>query len=632
MSPNQLLAEFRAATAAHGDLHLAATRLFLDRCPEPLKNAFAAAAIPHWFDESILGKMLAVQAGPARSEVEALSHLPIVDRFPVRSGWRVHESVRLAFREEMRTRHPEEFVRLSRQAMEAFDPSGSAVDRIEHLFHVVCAAPDRCSVAVRRLVRWVVNRGRSHETQFLFRALEEIATAGDRWPELPARVWLALAATKADSASSTELRGFADQAMQRLGAQADGVDRADAHELLGQVQRLVHGSAEALAEFQQAAGILERLTESEAVAGEIRRDLANLHIEMGRSFLTLGSTQEALRSFTVSLEILQRLVGSVHEPAPADWRLGLGIAWNSIGEACLRLGDTSQSATAIESYRSIMAALVNEDPDNGDWQRELAVATFCTGELQRVHGQADSALASFRSAAVLLERLMDWDPGNAVWLRDLSEARNGCGIVMLARRDFAGALDEFLAARSIRERLLQRDPENTESRRELGIIHNNLGRAYEAQGRVAEAYAEYLADLEVIQALANAEPENMEWHRDLSVCHLNIARIHRAMGRNEPALAAIRRALEIRERLVRLDPRNVDWQRDLAIAARHLGEYLDAQGRSEEAEAAYTTAEVVFAGLVARDASVEAWRRDLEKVRARLTKSSPPVAQTKAVH
>ena len=123
---------------------LADMELVLGSATPALRAAFEAAAIPHWFDGRILGRLVQVDERTAKEVLQELCRLPLVELFAVRDGWQVGESTRLAFRVHLAREEPNRFRRLSTRAAGCF-PGDEPELVIERLFHELVAEPDSAS-------------------------------------------------------------------------------------------------------------------------------------------------------------------------------------------------------------------------------------------------------------------------------------------------------------------------------------------------------------------------------------------------------------------------------------------------------------------------------------------------------
>src|SRR5580704_13488435 len=120
---------------------LADMELVLGSAAPALRTAFEAAAIPHWFDGRVLGRLVQVDERTVKGVLQELCRLPLVELFAIRDGWRVRESTRLAFRVHLSRKEPDRFRVLSTQAAACFQGDEPELV-IERLFHELVAQPE----------------------------------------------------------------------------------------------------------------------------------------------------------------------------------------------------------------------------------------------------------------------------------------------------------------------------------------------------------------------------------------------------------------------------------------------------------------------------------------------------------
>lgn len=109
----------RILQAAQGDaakLGLASMNLVLTFCPETdranLRYALEIAAVPRWFDEEMLGRLLSIDREEERVALIAkLRSLPMIEPFPAHGAeaWCVHRETRLGLRKRLHTTTPNRF-------------------------------------------------------------------------------------------------------------------------------------------------------------------------------------------------------------------------------------------------------------------------------------------------------------------------------------------------------------------------------------------------------------------------------------------------------------------------------------------------------------------------------------------
>ena len=151
MNIDDLIAELQAAQGDPAKLTLATLDAVLSGTGRPeLRPAVEAASIPHWFDADILACLMETDAQSAGDIVAQLRTLPMVEDFPARHGWNVHEATRLALRNHLLETDPERFRRLSARAASCLsgdDPH----HRIEAVYHRLVADPQDGADALRQL-------------------------------------------------------------------------------------------------------------------------------------------------------------------------------------------------------------------------------------------------------------------------------------------------------------------------------------------------------------------------------------------------------------------------------------------------------------------------------------------------
>ena len=119
---------------------------------ESLRDALDAAATLHWFDDSLLVKMLDITERNARKLFEALTALPFVERY--RGGERdlrnIHESTRLGWRKQLARKKSRRFRYLSVRAALCFSNDLSAAGRIEWIYQLLCGDPKQGATELER--------------------------------------------------------------------------------------------------------------------------------------------------------------------------------------------------------------------------------------------------------------------------------------------------------------------------------------------------------------------------------------------------------------------------------------------------------------------------------------------------
>ena len=125
-----------------------------------LRFALKAAAIPHWFDVSILGKLLDITDEKADEIVSQLKSLSVIEPFPARglSTFNVHEKSRLTLRRHLQMHDSTRFRQFSARASALFTNSTPPHEQIERLYHRLVVNPDDAIQELEKLYReWILS-------------------------------------------------------------------------------------------------------------------------------------------------------------------------------------------------------------------------------------------------------------------------------------------------------------------------------------------------------------------------------------------------------------------------------------------------------------------------------------------
>jgi hypothetical protein len=199
-----------------------------------LRSALEAAAVPHWCDASLLAKLMDSSALQNSGQWAQLMTVPVVEPFPARGGdaGNVHEASRLALRKRLAEKQPERFLELSTRLMRAFEADTRPIGRIEWVYHLLTADPERGAAELEELSRnWWATA--SHED---FAALSAALTELDNTQMLrgkaQVRARLMVADHRAEIGSAASLGGLPDQLLRAAQTFGDAGLIRDAYSLV----------------------------------------------------------------------------------------------------------------------------------------------------------------------------------------------------------------------------------------------------------------------------------------------------------------------------------------------------------------------------------------------------------------
>jgi len=521
MNFDEAIKQLQAAQGDPDQLALATIDIVLAGREPGLRAALEAAAIPHWFDEAILAGLIGAEE--ARRWLEPLTALSMVEAFPLRQGWNVHEASRLALRRHLAATAPDRLRALSGLAADCFVGKEPA-QRIERLFHRLVAGPDaEAAEELRELYGDWENEGRHENLQALAGVLDETRRDAPLGKSSRAGVLKLLVLIRWDNLPLPVREDYALAALKLALGLDDGLACFEAHWTLGMVLLARSKRAEAAGQFLAMAGIAQARLAQDADNNDWLRRLSMSYNLNGDLRAAQGDHAGALEHYQAAHAIAERLVDL--DPANVLWQRDLSFSHERIGDLLAKQGDRAGVPEHHQAAHAITERLVGLDSANAQWQRDLAVSHGRVGDLLAIQGDRAGALERYQIGLAIAERLADLDPANAQWQRDLAVYHNRIGELLAPQGDRAGALEHYQAGLAIAERLASLDQANTEWQRDLAVSHWKLAGNAEQAGEPAGALAHYRVSVAIMAKLAALDPGHAQWRDDLAWCGEQIRRL-----------------------------------------------------------------------------------------------------------
>jgi hypothetical protein len=241
-----------------------------------LRTALEVAAVPHWCDAIILAGLLDISPTNASPRWDQLSALTTMEPFPARGRMarNVHEAARLAIRHRLADTDIQRLQLLSGCAASQFENDQRPAGRIEWLYHMLIAEPERAADELERASAGSGVWTGHHDKYALTTALNEVDEAGllDGRLATWARVTLTRHRTEIEGAAR-----FADTASDLLKQAEASQDLrlvAECQELVGEVAEARGNLDGAQAAYEQYLAILERLSAQDPTNSNWQRSLA----------------------------------------------------------------------------------------------------------------------------------------------------------------------------------------------------------------------------------------------------------------------------------------------------------------------------------------------------------------------
>jgi serine/threonine-protein kinase len=191
-----------------------------------------------------------------------------------------------------------------------------------------------------------------------------------------------------------------------------------AHLVSGSILGRLGQKENALAQYEHARAILERLVRAEPDNIQLGHYLATTYHLSGTLYTETGQPDAALRRHDQAREILETLVHA--SPAAFNFKLDLAKNFLCIGNLRHAAGQSEAAAQSQEQARVLLENVLRDNPKTiPQFQSDLAASYRGLGDAQRAIGQSQSGQQSYQQAQDLLEKLVAQYPDDPNYCADL---------------------------------------------------------------------------------------------------------------------------------------------------------------------------------------------------------------------
>lgn len=568
-----LLNVMRQAKGDPERLTLATVDAILSTRSPGLRDALEAAAVLRSFNAASLGCLLTVDPSQVDSLTQELASLPIVEPYPARGGWNVHQATRLAMRRALCTENPTLFQNLSARAATC-STGATFADRIEAVYHRLSSEPAQGADELDLLYRDCDESGQREASDLLATALEELR-AFPLADEARGRVLLILGSIRLYRHPLATTEALSEEAFEILKSTGPQNAIADSQILRGLVFERNGHREDALKNYLSGQTLMRELAATASPDKRLQRDLASTGTHIGRIYRDMERFDDALQEFQGSQSLLLKLIAS--EPEHAHWKRELAIMHNDLGRVYESRGEFDRALEEFRADQQIYESLVAAEPENLDLRGELAVCHNNIGRVFQRQGSYLAALADYEQYRAIMKGLTAIEPANLLWQRELAVAYLCVGNTYgapenIKQEGFAAALDAYEAAGWILRGLIEIDPRNARTQMDLYLLHNRRGDLYLKRKSYLEARKEFESGRLIAERLHAIGPSDTDYWRALSVAYYKIGRACDGLGEYHAALAAYRSDVEIAERLVALQSSNLKWTKELETSRKAIEE------------------------------------------------------------
>jgi serine/threonine-protein kinase len=406
----------------------------------------------------------------------------------------------------------------------------------------------------------------------------------------------------------TDALGFYGQFLRESDDPAVRQEAGWAYQQVGQIRELLGPPAGAIAAYQKAAELFERLVRENPTDPGRRLDLADTHRLLAIVLGADGQFAEADRSHAAARDLLTRLVADF--PGRPEYRRRLGELLHNRG---MQLVQRRQPAKAEEQFRAALAEfdrLCADDP-TPEHRIERALVQSSFGGVLLAGRQTGAALEQLRAAADGLADLARDQPEQFDYAKEMGRAYNNLGAALLSAGRAAEAETAFAAAADRFTKLAGQFPRILEYRYALALALDNLAHlqktrsglkaAEPVRDRARQLWAELVAEVDT--------NTDYKFRYALSLDEYGI--FLEETGRRAEALQAVREALDRLRKLAADDPADPALARELARRHLNLGILLARDRQDDEADVHYSRAGALLEDVLFRSPADDTARLDL---------------------
>jgi eukaryotic-like serine/threonine-protein kinase len=323
----------------------------------------------------------------------------------------------------------------------------------------------------------------------------ELAAAYQRVGDVQGDV---MAANLGDTTGALESYGKAMALLDEVGTQKAGkrnvqMDRMMLLDRIGRVYSYTEHDGQALASYREAQMLGEKLLSAAPDDVQLRRKLAEIHIEAGGLLRLSGKAQASLDENKKALALV--LGSSGNAPDDRSMQYELAAVYSAIGMSEVRLGHLSHGLERYQQALAVIQQLTKLEPANGSYQHELMQIYTHLGDVLgnpnlRNLGDTPGAIHAYREMLALARRLYESDAADQRAVSDYAIALTRVA-APLAQNHLPEKLVLLRESLRLLDGVRRVNPQNAINQWDLAHGYGLLGDALLASGDRAAAVRPY---------------------------------------------------------------------------------------------------------------------------------------------
>ncbi len=331
---------------------------------------------------------------------------------------------------------------------------------------------------------------------------------------------------------------------------------------------------------------LDSLSQEAASDPALQLELATAYERIGSIqgnsyYSNLGDTEGALRSYQISVALLERITKTA--PDKRAFQRQLAASYAGLADLLYVKTELPEALKNYEKAVGLLRGLVNEDPANEGLRNDLAILYSHLGDLKGIPGGSNlgdtqGALIAHRESLRLRQELAASNATNHEWQFELASGLSSVGFLTNAMGDTQGASEQLRRSIALLEGLAAAEPDNARYHMELLTEYMRFGSVLYDDGQYAEAADFARRTIKHLEATIPSESKNSLTLYNLAMALNFLGRNLTQLGDVKGALEAHARALTINEKLLEMDPTSADMKRTVWLTYQRKAE-ADFAGR-----------------------------------------------------
>jgi serine/threonine protein kinase/tetratricopeptide (TPR) repeat protein len=364
---------------------------------------------------------------------------------------------------------------------------------------------------------------------------------------------------------------------------------ARACQKLGSLTQAIDGPNKAIARYEQAVALLERLSADFPAEGRYQAELADANLGLGGLLLETGQSVAAKKALQAALDLRR---GLAEQSMPgAERQAGLAAALSGLAYLYLT---THNFVEAEKCYREAihhLRQLVQHYPARDEYRVSLARSYRSLGVLySRAGPRTKKQESAYRECLALCRALVARHPDRETYQQELAVILGNLGILYGNTSRFREGEHAYRQALAIKRLLAEKHPELTSYQRSLVHSMDDLGTLYSMSGRLEKAETIHRQAVPLLQRLVDRYPEVVDHAVNLAGGQTNLAAVVRNRNKDAESLELFDRAIRTLEAVVRKETRHAQAREFLSIAHEGRAKTLKKLGRHAEAVGALNRA------------------------------------------